>query len=141
VTAAPVLATSVTVEGADSETEITTDGGTLQMYAFLLPVDVTFNAVTWSVFNGTGSATISDSGLLTATGNGTVTVRATAADASGQFGELVITISNQVVIAGEAPASSGGDGGNSTMLIAVAAVAILGAVGAVVYFLFLRPKA
>ena len=47
--------------------------------------------------NGTGQASISATGLVTAIDNGTVTARATANDGSGVFGTLVITISNQVI--------------------------------------------
>ena len=48
--------------------------------------------------NGTGSATISDSGVLTATGVGTVTVRATANDGSGAYGEVQIEITASSVL-------------------------------------------
>jgi hypothetical protein len=53
--------------------------------------------VTWSISNGTGQASISTSGLVTAITNGTATASATANDGSGVIGKLVITISNQVV--------------------------------------------
>lgn len=74
----PIPVTSVTVYGAGNKTVITVDKGTLQMYANVLPVDADDTTVTWSVINGTGSATISASGLLTAITNGTVTVKATS---------------------------------------------------------------
>jgi hypothetical protein len=90
-----VRVTDITVTGAAGATTITTDGGTLQMNAAVLPADATDPSVTWSVQNGTGSATIDADGLLTATGNGTVTVKATANDGSGVEGTLVVTISNQ----------------------------------------------
>jgi uncharacterized protein YjdB len=63
----------------------------------VLPSSATNKTVTWSVANGTGQATISASGLVTAVANGTVTARATANDGSGIYGELVITISGQVI--------------------------------------------
>ncbi|MEZ4928931.1 MAG: Ig-like domain-containing protein [Chitinophagales bacterium] len=50
--------------------------------------------ITWSVANGTGSATIDANGLPALT-NGTVTVTATANDGSGISGTKDITISNQ----------------------------------------------
>jgi hypothetical protein len=68
--------TSVTVSSATAV--INTNGGTLQMTATVLPANATNQTVTWSVTNGTGSATIDSSGLLTAVSNGTVTVIATA---------------------------------------------------------------
>lgn len=68
------------------------DGGTLQMTANVSPVNATDTSVTWSVVNGTGSATISIGGLLTATAPGLVTVVATANDASGIVGTVTVTI-------------------------------------------------
>ena len=56
----------------------------------VLPANATNNSVTWTVADGTGSATISGSGLLTAVSNGTVTVTATAA-----FSYLVLVFTFQ----------------------------------------------
>ena len=83
--------TSITVTGTGNVTTVG-DGLTLQMLAAILPLNATDTSVTWSVVNGTGTATISVGGLLTATGAGLVTVIATANDASGVTGSLVITI-------------------------------------------------
>lgn len=91
-----VAVTSITVTGAGDADLITEDNGTLQMYAAIEPANATNKAVTWSVTNGTGSAIISSTGLLTALSNGTVTVRATARDGHGKYGEKGITISGQV---------------------------------------------
>jgi hypothetical protein len=65
------------------------------MSAAVLPATAS-QTVTWSVTNGTGSATVSTGGLLTAAANGTVTVSAAATDGSGVTGTLVITISGQI---------------------------------------------
>jgi uncharacterized protein YjdB len=89
--------TGITVLGAGGETVITTDNGSLQMSAILLPADATVSTVTWSVVNNTGSASISSSGLVTAVRNGSVTVIASANDGSGVFGTLILTISNQII--------------------------------------------
>lgn len=93
----------VTAEG--DATEITEDGGSLQMYAEVLPENATISSVSWSVVAGTGDATITNDGMLQGTGssigNGTVWAKATAADGSGISDSLEITISNQ-------GASSGG---------------------------------
>jgi hypothetical protein len=63
------------------------------MIADISPPNATDNTVTWSVSPGTGTASIdAESGLLTGTGEGTVTVRATANDGSGVYGEKVITV-------------------------------------------------
>ena len=91
----PILVTSITVAGAGGATTITVNDGTLQMYATVLPADATDNRVTWSRTNGSGTASISGTGLLTALTDGTVTVRATALDGSGVYGTRVITMSNQ----------------------------------------------
>lgn len=87
--------TAITVQGQGGALTITTQGGTLQMEANVLPSYADDDTYTWSVGNGTGSASISTSGLLTAISNGTVTVTATANDGSGVTGDVVITISNQ----------------------------------------------
>jgi len=83
--------TSIVVTGTGNVTTVA-DGDTLQMLAAILPLNATDSTVTWSVVNGTGTATISVGGLLTATSAGQVTVIATANDASGVTGSLVITI-------------------------------------------------
>jgi Bacterial Ig-like domain (group 2) len=83
--------TSIVVTGTGNVTTVA-DGATLQMLATVLPVNATDATVTWSVVNGTGTATISSGGLLTATAPGLVNVIATANDASGVTGSLVITI-------------------------------------------------
>ena len=81
-----VLVASITVTGARGATTITTNSGTLQMQAAVNPANATNSAVTWSEVNGTGVATISTAGVLTAVANGTVTAKATAQDGSGVSG-------------------------------------------------------
>ena len=99
----PVPVTSITVTGTGGAHSITAGGGTLQMLANVQPAEAT-QTVTWSISSGSG-ANISASGLLTATANGTVTVRATAQDGTGIYGEKSITISGQ---------SSGNNGGGDS---------------------------
>lgn len=94
----PTLVNSITVQGENSMTEITTDGGTLQLMATVLPIDATDNTYTWSITNGTGAGTIDNNGLLTATNNGTVNIVATANDGSGITGNISINISNQTML-------------------------------------------
>ena len=89
ITVEPIKVSSITVS-SDSDTVLKTD--TLQMSADILPINADDQSVTWSVINGTGSATIGENGLLTATGAGTVTVRATANDGSSVYGEKEITV-------------------------------------------------
>lgn len=83
--------TSIVVTGTGNATTVA-DGADLQMLAAILPINATDQTVTWSVVNGTGTATISVGGLLTGTSVGTVTVIATANDASGVTGSIVITV-------------------------------------------------
>jgi uncharacterized repeat protein (TIGR02543 family) len=78
--------------------KITANGGTLQMKASVLPSDASNQDVIWSVENRTGSASISSSGLITAISDGTVTVKATAADGSGVVGSTTLTISGQSAV-------------------------------------------
>ncbi len=91
--------TEITVTSAGDVTTISTDDGTLQMSAAVLPADALYTTVRWSVVNGTGKATIDAAGLLTAEKNGTVSVVATAKDDSGIKGMMEITLSGQVGVA------------------------------------------
>ena len=108
-----ILVNSITVQGQGGATTITTNAGTLQMEATVLPADATDGTYTWSVANGTGAATIDAAGLLTASADGDVTVTATANDASGVIGTAVITISNQDVLV--ASITVQGQGGATTI--------------------------
>jgi hypothetical protein len=94
---ANVLVTEVTVTSAGNATTITSEAGTMQMGATILPVDATNKTVTWTVTNGTGKASISAGGLLTAIEDGTVTVYAKSNDGSELTGSKTITISNQYI--------------------------------------------
>ena len=96
-TSSVVLVNSISIQGTGGISAITTNGGTLQMLSNLLPANASNQTVTWSVVNGTGTATINASGLLSAKTNGVVTVSAMANDGSGVTGSSNITISNQVV--------------------------------------------
>lgn len=91
----PVSLIQVTAQ--DGLETIEADGGSLQMTASVYPTNASNKLVNWSVENLTGSATISESGLLTAVSDGTVRVRATAQDGSGISGSLDITVSNQTI--------------------------------------------
>ena len=88
-----ILVNSITIQGQGGATSISTQGGTLQMSATVLPSNATNSTYTWSVKNST--ATINSTGLLTAISDGIDTVMATANDGSGIIGMKAITISNQ----------------------------------------------
>jgi hypothetical protein len=95
-----VMASDVTDITVSGGTAITTDNGTLQMVATVEPSDANQN-VKWVVENGTGRATISAKGLLTAVVNGTVLVKAVAKDGTDVEGKITVTISGQKVTMNE----------------------------------------
>ena len=79
---------------------ITTDNGTLQLTAVIDPVDATNQKLKWTIEEGgTGKASInSNTGVLTAIGDGTVMVKAAATDGGWAESAVVeITISGQVI--------------------------------------------
>jgi uncharacterized protein YjdB len=88
---------SISISGAGGSTVISVNKGTLQLSAQVMPSNATIKSVTWSIINGTGQATVSGTGLVTAVSGGTVTARATAADGSGVYGSLALTILNQII--------------------------------------------
>jgi len=90
--------TAITIAAAGGLTTITKDNGTLLLSAEILPANASDHSVTWTIVNGTGKATISTTGLITAVDNGTVTAHATANDGSGAIGTFVITITNQTTL-------------------------------------------
>ncbi|MHB8127112.1 MAG: hemoblobin-interacting domain-containing protein [Desulfitobacteriaceae bacterium] len=82
---------SITVTGEGDVTNVEY-GKSLQMSATVLPADATDKSVEWSVIPGTGNATIdATTGLLSATGIGTVTIKATNI-ASAVYGTLDLTV-------------------------------------------------
>lgn len=89
--------TNIVVKASNGTASIVTDNATLQMQTEIIPVDAFNKTVSWSVINETGKASITSSGLLTAEKNGTVKAIALANDGSGIQGELLITISNQII--------------------------------------------
>lgn len=93
-----ILVTSIAVTTVDDVSTITEPEGTLQLSVTILPTDATNKEVTWSVINGTGLATISTNGLLTALVDGTVTVKASSNSTPAISGTKVITISDQAEV-------------------------------------------
>lgn len=73
---------------------IDTDDGTLSLDTVLLPAEAAEQDVVWSV-NNSSVATINTDGLLTAVGNGTVVVTATANFGEGVDDSISIVVSNQ----------------------------------------------
>ncbi len=71
----------------DGETD-----NTLQLLAYVYPIEATLRQVDWFITSGSDIATINKNGLLTATGDGTITVRAQSVDGSNVYGEIEIKI-------------------------------------------------
>jgi uncharacterized protein YjdB len=90
------MVSNIAVSAVGGSNIIDTDDATLQLIATVTPLDAANREVNWSVSNGTGYGSINSSGLLTAQGDGTVVVRATARDGSGVFGTYSVTILNQL---------------------------------------------
>ncbi len=111
-----VAVTGISVTSEGGVTTIDTNDGTLQMIAEILPSNATDKSVTWSLVEGNGHADISPTGLVTAKSNGKITVRATANDGSGLFGDTEIALSNQIVQVSEIKIKSSK---NSRAIIAV----------------------
>lgn len=92
---ASVSADSIVISTAGNlPATITTNAGTLQLTATVFPATASQDA-NWSIVPGTGTATISAAGLVTAQTNGTVWAKAIAIADPTKMDSLQITISNQ----------------------------------------------
>lgn len=84
---------SVTITAEGGATGISTPGGTLQLYATVLPAGSN-PAVIWS--SGDGAATVDENGLVTAvSNNSSVVITATSVSNSGKTDTITLNISNQ----------------------------------------------
>jgi hypothetical protein len=95
-----VPVSSLTITAPDNVFAINTNSGTLQLTGMVLPNNAFSTIVYWAIFpGGTGKASISSTGLLTAIENGTVIIQASTdgLNASGDhiFKTKNITITNQ----------------------------------------------
>lgn len=84
---------SVTLTGGD----ITENNGKLQIEATVLPADATNPALTWSVVNGSGRASVDAEGVVTGIMDGDVSIVASTVDGSFVESSIVVNISNQIV--------------------------------------------
>ena len=85
----PIASINVSSENSVSTVEVMK---TLQMTAAILPVNATYKSLIWSVQPGTGTASITSTGLLSGVTEGTVTVVASANDGTGVLGSTVVTV-------------------------------------------------
>jgi|GEM_PF-1576025 len=87
--------TGLSIMSASGSYSTTASNPSVYLYAEFSPVSATYKTVRWEIVSGTGLATISEEGRLTATvpnRGGTVTVRATALDGSGMSATRQISI-------------------------------------------------
>jgi len=97
-TAGDISVSSIVVTGAGNAAIIEVLGGTLQMSVDISPADATDDSVVWTVLDGTGTGTISSTGVLSALTNGTVTVTATSVSDDNISGSKEITFTNQPAV-------------------------------------------
>jgi len=90
----PVSSLQMTTVGGSCNIII---GWTLQFLAALLPADASNKEIIWSVTNQSGSASITQAGLLTAQTAGTVKVKAATLDGSGIAVSKTVTITSPEV--------------------------------------------
>lgn len=90
-----ILITSISVKGMGGATTITANGGALQMQASVMPTNATNQTVSWNINPSNGVASISSTGLLSASGNGYVWVIASANDLSNVKDSVQIVVTNQ----------------------------------------------
>lgn len=88
------------IELKASAGKIDVPGGSIQFTASALPENAFNKVLYWELSNGNEIATITQSGLLraTGTGDGEVTLRVSTTDGSGVFAEISIQITNQVAV-------------------------------------------
>lgn len=92
-----VAATGISVKTQNNVAAIiSTNRGSLQIIATITPSNVS-QAATWTIVKGSGDATISSSGLVTASKNGTVWAKAKAQANQTLRDSVMITISNQLL--------------------------------------------
>ena len=73
-------------------------GESVAVQAAVLPANADNTRVIWSIVSGGELAQISAEGIVTANASGAVTVRATAEDGSGVYGEITLTVNKPPVI-------------------------------------------
>jgi len=99
------LESVVVATAANALPEIIANNGTLQLNATVHPAAFG-QMVIWEITEGNEFATVDQEGLVTALGNGSVTIKATSAEDDAFFGEITIAISNQLSCEEEHPGST-----------------------------------
>jgi len=88
----PVAVSSIRISTEDGTYIIREGKKTFQLSAKVLPGSASDTTVSWSILNGSGIATISETGLITALAAGTITIKASSNDGSGVFSTIDIRI-------------------------------------------------
>ena len=88
---------SINITSPGGINEINENQGKLQLGTIVYPSNAADTTVTWSISNITGSAIISESGLVSAISDGTVRVFANANDQLNLYDSLDVFITNQYV--------------------------------------------
>lgn len=90
---APIKVRDISIIGEGGTKTITANGEPLQMIAIINPVNATQKEVIWSIAGGTAVAAINpETGVLTATAPGIVTVKAALKDDPTIFGTLDVIV-------------------------------------------------
>jgi len=123
---------------------IDANGGTLQVSADVLPSSATVSGFSWSSSNE-AIATVNNSGLVQAVGNGVVTITAASLDVTSIAGSYVIDITNQQTSIGNSeliskiilfPNPASATVNIATEDLEIISVEILNAMGSMVYSQF-----
>ncbi|MGC8824134.1 MAG: Ig-like domain-containing protein [Bacteroidales bacterium] len=88
--------TSITLSTPEDSIKI---NESIQLTASISPNDAANKDVKWSIVSGADKATISETGMLTGTAAGTVTVKAVAEDGSGVSATIDVVVKNEVGVA------------------------------------------
>jgi uncharacterized protein YjdB len=105
---ASITVTDIDVSSTGGVTQMIL-GEELQMLVSVLPMDATNPVVAWSVVNGTGSASVSSGGLVSALSVGSVELIATADDGSGVSDSFLLSINSATVLVSEIIIVSNGE--------------------------------
>lgn len=95
VTVEPIWVESVQIDCEEDQLILNEEQRTLHFRASVLPEDATRKEIVWSVESGQELASITEEGLLTATGmnkDGTVVVRATVSGQPGVYAEISVKV-------------------------------------------------
>jgi len=88
-----ILTEEIKIDGESDNLRV---GNTFNYEVTVFPTNTTKKDIIWSVENGTGTATITQDGVLTALSEGTATIKATATDGSGVVGEKEISMKTYI---------------------------------------------